>query len=234
MCCLDLLKPWLSFFVCTNNFDFFCSYHCSFGPEDKRGNLSAKQRTSFVQKRGCQCHFIVKVMHEFPDRAILTFNMYEHEDREGWTCHGQCDISGETRALHRPKLSRDIVAYVESCFFLGVPIDVVYRTHIKIHVDIDVAARDRDFFLCRKDIVNIYNKLAKGNYQLHKKDETSVNLWYQKHREDFFFYQKPNGVEVPFIIGIQTKWMLETMVKLSHNCLIAMDSIFNTNKYGVS
>eukprot|EP00253_Pinus_taeda_P028427 PITA_28427 len=207
-------------------------YHCSFGPEDKRGNISAKRRTSFVQKRGCQCHFIVKVMHEIPDRAILTFNIYEHEDGEGWACHGQGDTSGETRALLRPKLSRDIVGYVESCFFLGVPIDVVYRTHIKRHVDIDVVARDRDVFLCRKDIVNIYNRLAKGNYQLHKKDEMSVNLWYQKHREDFFFYQKPNGVEVPFIIGIQTKWMLETMVKLSHNSLIAMDSTFNTNKYG--
>ena len=62
----------------------------------------------------------------------------------------------------------------------------------------------------------------------------SVNLWYHKHREDIFFYQKPNGAEVPFIMGIQTKWMLDTMVKLSHNSLIAMDSTFSTNKYGVS
>ena len=74
----------------------------------------------------------------------------------------------------------------------------------------------------------------KGNYQLRKKDEMSVNLWYRKHQDDFFFYQKPNGGDVPFIIGIQMKWMLETMVKLSNNSLIAMDSTFNTNKYGVS
>lgn len=39
-------------------------------------------------------------------------------------------------------------------------------------------------------------------------------------------------MEVLFIIEIQIKWMLETMVKLSHNSLIAMDSTFNTNKYG--
>jgi hypothetical protein len=44
--------------------------------------------------------------------------------------------------------------------------------------------------------------MSKGNYQLHQKDEMSVNLSYQKHREDFFFYQKPNGAEVPFIMGI--------------------------------
>ena len=83
MYCLDILKPQLSFFVCTNNLNFWFNYHCSFGPEDKRGNLSAKRRTSFVQKRGCQCHFIMKVMHEIPDKAILTFNMYGHEDGEG-------------------------------------------------------------------------------------------------------------------------------------------------------
>ena len=69
---------------------------------------------------------------------------------------------------------------------------------------------------------------------MHKKDEMSVNLWYRKHQNDFFFYQKPNGGDVPFIIGIQMKWMLETMVKLSNNSLIAMDSTFNMNKYGVS
>ena len=62
----------------------------------------------------------------------------------------------------------------------------------------------------------------------------SVNVWYKKQRDVFFFYQNPNGGEVPFIIGIQTKWMLETMVKISHNSTIAMDSTFNTNKYGVS
>ena len=117
---------------------------------------------------------------------------------------------------------------------MEVPVDSVCKMHIKNHVDMDATARERYFFLSRKDVVNIYNRLMKGNYQLHKKDEMSVNLWYQKHQDDFFFYQKPNGGDVPFIVGIQTKWMLETMVKLSQNSLIAMDSTFNTNKYGVS
>ena len=66
----------------------------------------------------------------------------------------------------------------------------------------DVVARDRDLFLCSKYVVNIYNRLMKGNYQLHKKDEMSVNPWYRKHPNDFLFYQKPNGGDVPFIVGI--------------------------------
>ena len=90
------------------------------------------------------------------------------------------------------------------------------------------------FFLSRKYIVNIYSRFMKGKYQLHKKDEMRINLWYQKRSKYFFVYQKPNGLGVPFIMGIQTKWMLDTMVKLSHKSIIAMDSTFSTNKYGVS
>ena len=74
----------------------------------------------------------------------------------------------------------------------------------------------------------------KGKYQIHQKDEMSINLWYQKRSKDFFVYQKPNGPGVPFIMGIQTKWMLDTMFKLSHNIIIAMDSMFITIKYRVS
>ena len=70
-------------------------------------------------------------MVQSPHIAILTYNMYEHEDEQGWPCHGQLDTSGNARTLHKPKLSRDIVSYVESCYFLGVPPDSVYKMHVK-------------------------------------------------------------------------------------------------------
>ena len=114
-----------------------------------------------------------------------------------------------------------------------VPVVSVCKMHIKKHVKLDATTQDRDFFLHTKYVLNIYSRLSKGNYQIHKKYEMSVNIWYQKNTNNFLFYQNPNDVDVPFIIGIQTKWMLERMVKLSHNNLIAMDSTFNTNKYRV-
>ena len=169
-----------------------------------------------------------------PDVAILTYNNHEHKDTQGLPCHGRHDTSGEPRSMHKTRLSRDIISYVESCFYFDVPVDSMCKMHINKHVDIDASNRDRDFFLCRKDVENIYNCLRKGKYQLHQKYELSVKLCYQNHKDDIFFYQKPNGGDVPFIIWIQTKWMLETFVKLSCNSLIAMDSTFSTNKYGVS
>ena len=79
-----------------------CSYTCSYGPEDKRGKNTKKQRISFEKKKGVQCHFIVKVMVQDPDIAILTYNVYDHEDGEGWPCHGQHDTLGEARSMHKP------------------------------------------------------------------------------------------------------------------------------------
>ena len=139
-----------------------------------------KQRTLFAKKRGFQCHFIVKVMVQSPHIAILTYNMYEHEDEQGWPCHGQLDTPGNARTLHKAKLSRDIVSYVESCYFLGVPPDLVYKMHIKRLVDIDAETRDRDFFLSRKDIILYYlifkilnknnNGISIQDWKLHKED----------------------------------------------------------------
>ena len=72
-------------------------------------------------------------------------------------------------------------------FYMGVAIDVVCQMHIERHVDIDVEQCSIDFFLTRKYVVNIYARMRKGNYQLHKKDETSVNLWFKRRQNDFFF-----------------------------------------------
>jgi hypothetical protein len=91
-------------------------------PRGQERKTYKETRTSFVKKRGCQCHFIVKVMVQNPNVAILTYNVYDHEDGNGWPCHGQHDTSGEARSMHKPRLSRDMVSYVESCYFLEVPL----------------------------------------------------------------------------------------------------------------
>ncbi|GLJ54327.1 hypothetical protein SUGI_1165720 [Cryptomeria japonica] len=45
---------------------------------------------------------------------------------------------------------------------------------------------------------------------------------------------QPQGVDRPFIMGIQTAWMLDMMVRFSHDSIISMHSTFTTNKYGQS
>ena len=71
--------------------------------------------------------------------------MYEHEYEKGWPCHGKLNTLGEARTLHNPKLTKDIVAYVESCYLLGVSIDSTNKMYIDRHVDMDPTIRDRKF-----------------------------------------------------------------------------------------
>jgi len=118
---------------------FLCSYACTYGLEDKRGQDEMKCRYAFVKKRGCQCHFIIKFMVQILEISIITYNMYEQVDSQGWPCHGQHDTSGHARSLHQSKLSRDMISYVESHFFLEVPVDSFTNCMLKKFVDMDAA-----------------------------------------------------------------------------------------------
>ena len=84
-------------------------------------------------------------MVQSPNIAILTYNMYENEDEQGWPCLGKLDNSSEARTLHKPKPTKDIVSYVESCYLLGVSIDSTNKMYIDRHVDMDPTIRDRKF-----------------------------------------------------------------------------------------
>lgn len=211
-------------------------YHCSYGPQDNRIRLepTKRKRRQNIQKRGCGCRFIVKELVARPGVAIITYNLYVHEDKNGWPCHGKLDKSGDLRARNAPRLPAEMVLSVEAMYNLGLPINVVYEQHILEVAEgrYDGLKNNRDSHLMRRDIFNICNRLVKTKFQLHKNDSMSVNLWYQHEQKSFFFFQRPEAEDMPFIIGIQTEWMLDKMVEHSHNSFIAMDSTFRTNKYG--
>lgn len=123
---LDLdINNALSFVICVDNQNLFCSYTFSYGPKDKREEWKTKPKHSIVKKMGCQCHFTIKVMVQDPDAAIITYNMYDHEDGKQWPYHGKHDTLGDDRPQRKPRLSRDMLSYIESLFFLQVPIDYV-------------------------------------------------------------------------------------------------------------
>jgi len=168
-----------------------------------------------------------------PGVAIITYNEYLHEDCNGWPCHGKHDRSGDPKSLSTPRLSKDIQSMIKTLCELGVPVDTIFERHILDGL-FGSAMGARDLNLCRKDVSNIFNRHLKDKYQLDPKDSLSVNMWYQEEKKSFFFYQRREGEDVPFILGIQTEWMLDMMVKCSHNSMLALDSTFSTNKYGVS
>ncbi|GLJ11906.1 hypothetical protein SUGI_0179820 [Cryptomeria japonica] len=172
-------------------------YWCSCGPEDNRKKSPNKKRArAYQKKRGCTCHFIVKVLYGRLDVAILIFKQLLHVDKNGEACHGIDDTSNELRCQFAPNLYDECKAYIERLLLMDVSIDAIVDRHLDDPVFHDMLKK-RDSFVTRKDIINA-----------------------------------PQGADKPFIMGIQTAWMLDMMVRFLHDSIISMDLTFATNKYG--
>ncbi|GLJ51355.1 hypothetical protein SUGI_1091990 [Cryptomeria japonica] len=70
-----------------------------------------------------------------------------------------------------------------------------------------------------------------------KKSPNKKRAWTYKKKEvvhatSLLRCYMPQGANRPFIMGIQMAWMLDMMVRFSHDSIISMDSTFATNKYG--
>ncbi|XP_059075369.1 uncharacterized protein LOC131875306 [Cryptomeria japonica] len=211
----------------------YSSYWCAFGPKDNREKIRKKKRIrKFIQKRGCQAHFLVRVMYGRPDVAIITYNEFTHCDANGEFCHGKDDLSSGPRSNFAPRLSNECKSYIETLLLMGVGIDTICEQHYLDH-GLTKLMNKRDTCLLRKDVLNAWKRVRSLRSQKNEDDAKSVSLWHVEGKDNFFYYKRPNNVEnIPFVMGIQTPWMREMMVKHSHNSIIAMDSTFSTNKYG--
>eukprot|EP01018_Ginkgo_biloba_P036354 Gb_12992 [translate_table: standard] len=134
--------------------------------------------------------------------------------------------------MFSPHLSNEIKKWVKSMLYLGVPGDVIFDNHtlnVEAKVAIDGKSSHRDDFLTRQDIYNLEAQIKASSYKLQSKEDDSVRGWIQQHHDRVFFYQDMLNNQ-PFILGIQSTWQLEQMVKFGKNNLIATDSTFGINK----
>ncbi|GLJ28003.1 hypothetical protein SUGI_0549830 [Cryptomeria japonica] len=167
-----------------------------------------------------------------PDVAIITYNEFTHCDANGEFCHGKDDPSSGPRSNFAPRLSNECKSYIETLLLMGVGIDTICEQHYLDH-GLTKLMNKRDTCLLRKDVLKAWKRVRSLQSQKNEDDAKSVSLWHVEGKDNFFYYKRPNNVEnIPFVMGIQTPWMREMMVKHSHNSIIAMDSTFSTNKYG--
>ncbi|GLJ49469.1 hypothetical protein SUGI_1048140 [Cryptomeria japonica] len=186
-------------------------YWCSYGPEDNRKKSSNKKRAArtYQKQRCCTCHFIVKVLYGRLDVAILILKQLLHVDKNGEACHGMDDTNNELRSQFAPNLSDECKAYIERLLLMDVSVDDIMDRHLDDPIFHDMLKK-RDSFITRKDVINVTTRV--------------YSIWSRKHL--------PEGVDRPFIMGIQNSWMLDMMFQFSHDSIISMDSTFAINKYG--
>ncbi|GLJ19345.1 hypothetical protein SUGI_0348530 [Cryptomeria japonica] len=175
-------------------------YWCSYGPKDNRKkSLNKKRMRTYKKKKGCTCHFIVKVLYGRPDVAILIFKQPLHVDKNGEACHGVDDTSNELCSQFAQNLPDECKAYIERLLLMDVSIDAIVDRHIDDAIVYDMLKK-KDSFVTRKDVINATTRVR--------------SIRSQKH------------------FGLSSPWMLDMMVRFSHDSIISMDSTFATNKYG--
>ena len=81
-----------------------------------------------------------------------------------------------------------------------------------------------------RDIAYYDSRLKMGVWRRHYNDFDSMKMWVLEHLDDVFIWHEKNDViDLLFILGIQTSWWKEIMLKYGHNDAIAMDAFFGTN-----
>ncbi|KAK8487866.1 hypothetical protein V6N13_045991 [Hibiscus sabdariffa] len=215
-------------------------YWCSFGPDDHRkGGLVRPSRNTYIPKktnagrpntkRGCTCHFIVKRLIAEPSVALIIYNQDKHVDKKGLPCHGPQDKKAAgTRAMFAPYISEDLRLRVLSLLHVGVSVETIMQRHNE-SVEKQGGPYNRDDLLTHRYVRRQERSIRRSTYELDADDAVSVSMWVESHQNYVFFYEDFTESD-PFILGIQTEWQLQQMIRFGNHSLLASDSRFGTNK----
>lgn len=212
-------------------------YWCSYGPEDYRdcesvvvdsinlkpasGKGSRPGRRHMM--RGCLCHFTVKRLYTRPFLALIIYNQRNHVDKSGAPCHGILDQDAlGTRAMYAPRISEDLRQKVMSMLHVGISLDTIIQHHADV-VQKHGGPQHRDDFLTRNDVRNMERLIRNSSHELHTNEKCSLKMWVQRYTKNVFFFQEDSGSE-PLLLGIQTDWQLQQMLRYGHNGSIALHS----------
>ncbi|KAH7863151.1 hypothetical protein Vadar_013990 [Vaccinium darrowii] len=215
-------------------------YWCSFGPDDHRkGGIVRPSRNTYVPKnkssgrpntkRGCTCHFIVKRLIAEPSVALIIYNQDKHVDKKGLPCHGPQDRKAAgTRAMYAPYISEDLRLRVLSLLHVGVPVETIMQRHNE-SVEKQGGPSNRDDLLTHRCVRRQERSIRRSTYELDADDAVSIGMWVESHQNHVFFFEDFSDSD-PFVLGIQTEWQLQQLIRFGNRGLVASDSRFGTNK----
>ncbi|GAA0141644.1 hypothetical protein LIER_02744 [Lithospermum erythrorhizon] len=215
-------------------------YWCSFGPDDHRkGGIVRPSRKTYVPKnksagrpntkRGCTCHFIVKRLIAEPTIALIIYNQDQHIDKKGVACHGPQDKKAAgTRAMYAPYISEELRLKVHCLLYVGVSVETIMQRHNE-SVEKQGGPCNRDDLLTHRYVRRQERWIRRSTYELNPDDAVSINMWVEAHPNHVFFHEDFSDSS-PFVLGIQTEWQLQQMIRFGNRSLLASDSKFGTNK----
>ncbi|MBA0835002.1 hypothetical protein Goarm_007315 [Gossypium armourianum] len=215
-------------------------YWCSFGPENygegggvlpsRRYRLNTRNRAARPQSmRGCTCHFVVKRLYARPALALIIFNERRHINKSGFVCHGPLDKDAIGPGAKKiPYISNEIQQQTMSMIYLGIPEENVLEKHIE-YVQRYGGSDATVSTLASQYVRKLGMIIKRSTHELDLDDQASIRMWVERNKKSIFFYQDTSETD-PFILGIQTEWQLQQMVRFGHRSLIAADSTFGIKR----
>lgn len=220
-----------------------CRYWCSFGPENygegggilpsRKYRLNTRNRAARPQSmRGCTCHFVVKRLYARPSVALIIYNDRRHVNKSGFICHGPLDRDAIGPGAKKiPYICNEIQQQTMSMIYLGIPEENVLQKHIE-GVQRYCGSNAKVNSLASQYVQKLGMIIKRSTHELDLDDQASICMWVERNKKSVFFYQDTSETDA-FILGIQTEWQLQQMVRFGHHSLVAADSTFGIKRHKV-
>lgn len=215
-------------------------YWCSFGPENygegggilysRRYRLNTRNRAARPQSmRGCTCHFTVKRLYARPSVALIIYNNRRHVNKSGSLCHGPLDRDAiGPGAKTVPYNCDEIQQQAMSMIYLGMPEENVKQKYIE-GIQRYCGSNSKVNTHASQFVQKLGMVIKRSTHELDLDDQASVRLWVARNSKLQFLYQDTSD-NSPFILGIQSEWQLQQMIRFGHQSLMAVDSTFGIKK----
>ncbi|KAL1556976.1 hypothetical protein AAHA92_12522 [Salvia divinorum] len=215
-------------------------YWCSFGPENygegggtlpsRRYRLNTRNRAARPQSmRGCTCNFVVKRLYARPSLVLLIYNERRHVNKAGFVCHGPLDKDAIGPGAKKiPYVCSEIQQQTMSMIYLGIPEENVLEKHIE-GIQRYCGSDPKVKTLASQYVQKLGMIIKRSTHELDLDDEASIRLWAERNKKSIFFYRDTSENE-PLILGIQTEWQLQQMIRFGHRNIIAADSTFGIKR----
>ena len=199
----------------------------------RRYRLNTRNRAARPQSmRGCTCHFAVKQLYARPSVALIIYHERRHVNKSGVICHGPLDRDAIGPGAKKiPYVCSEIQQQTMSLIYLGIPEENVLQTHME-GIQQYCGSNAYVNSLASQYVQKLELIIKRSSHELDLDDQASIRMWVEKNKKSVFFYQDSSESD-PFILGIQTEWQLQQMIRFGHQGLLACDSSFGISKLKV-
>ncbi|GAU43448.1 hypothetical protein TSUD_140850 [Trifolium subterraneum] len=179
--------------------------------------------------RGCMCHFVVKRLYARPSLALIVYNERRHVNTSGFICHGPLDRDAIGPGAKKvPYICNEIQQQTMSMIYLGIPEENILEKHIE-GIERYCGSNAKVNKQASQYVHKLGMIIKRSSHELDLDDQASIRMWVERTRKSVFFHQDTSESD-PFILGIQTEWQLQQMVRFGHRSVIAADSSFGVKR----